>query len=272
MVNYYDILKVSQKATGTEIKSAYRRLARKLHPDRNTGSQDTALKFAAIAEAYAVLGDAKERIKYDRRLIDAKYLNNGDDDSLFTSGNPHARRWRRMAYNKRYASIINRMAAEQRKEEMAFQKAVFPAAALFLSSLLVTIFKPAIFARTVIIGRIIIVAIFIVAVIHLIRRVRDAFDRYTETDDNIHDSILDGTERVSKPYSRLVASAALIGGLLLCLAVGYFAGTQINFAADALPEMFDRELSLEFIFYPPIITLFVDLVHSFASGFFRSRR
>ncbi|MEO7539492.1 MAG: DnaJ domain-containing protein, partial [Pyrinomonadaceae bacterium] len=38
MVNYYDILKVSPKASGTEIKSAYRRLARKLHPDRNNGS------------------------------------------------------------------------------------------------------------------------------------------------------------------------------------------------------------------------------------------
>src|SRR5205085_4784281 len=50
MVNYYDILKVSPKASRTEIKSAYRRLARKLHPDRNNGSQETALKFAAIAE------------------------------------------------------------------------------------------------------------------------------------------------------------------------------------------------------------------------------
>ena len=77
MVNYYDILKVSQKASGTEIKSAYRRLARKLHPDRNNGSEETALKFAAIAEAYEILGKTKDRENYDRRLVDAQFNGNG---------------------------------------------------------------------------------------------------------------------------------------------------------------------------------------------------
>ena len=52
MVNYYDILKTSPKASNAEIKSAYRRLARKLHPDKNNGSEETARAFAAIAEAY----------------------------------------------------------------------------------------------------------------------------------------------------------------------------------------------------------------------------
>ena len=112
MVNYYEILKVSQKATGPEIKSAYRRLARKLHPDRNNGSEETALKFAAIAEAYEILGNAKERVRYDRRLLDAQYSSNGNGDSLFYSQNPHARRWRQMVYERRYNDIIDRMIAE----------------------------------------------------------------------------------------------------------------------------------------------------------------
>ena len=59
MANYYEILKVSPKASRTEIKSAYRRLARKLHPDKNHGSEETARAFAQIAEAWEVLGDAK---------------------------------------------------------------------------------------------------------------------------------------------------------------------------------------------------------------------
>jgi len=59
MVNYYDTLKVSPKASSAEIKSAYRRLARKLHPDVNNGSEETALKFAQIAEAYEVLGNSR---------------------------------------------------------------------------------------------------------------------------------------------------------------------------------------------------------------------
>ena len=84
MVNYYDILKVSPKASKAEIKSAYRRLARKLHPDKNQGSEETALKFAAIAEAYEILGNPKERIKYDRRMVDAQFTTSGQ---FKTNGN-----------------------------------------------------------------------------------------------------------------------------------------------------------------------------------------
>ena len=46
MANYYETLKVSPKASTNEIKSAYRRLARKLHPDKNDGSEQTARAFA----------------------------------------------------------------------------------------------------------------------------------------------------------------------------------------------------------------------------------
>src|SRR5687767_15444047 len=101
MVNYYETLKVSPKASKTEIKSAYRRLARKLHPDKNNGSEETALKFAAIAEAYEVLGKSRERNKYDRRLADHKFAGNGNGDTVFASANPHAARWRQMVYEKR---------------------------------------------------------------------------------------------------------------------------------------------------------------------------
>src|SRR5947208_1950260 len=100
MVNYYDVLKVSPQASGPEIKSAYRRLARKLHPDKNNGSEDTAVKFAAIAEAYEVLGNAKERSRYDRRLLDAQ-SSNTDGNGFFDSQNRHVRRWRQMVYEKR---------------------------------------------------------------------------------------------------------------------------------------------------------------------------
>src|SRR6187399_450168 len=122
MVNYYDVLKVSPKASGTEIKSAYRRLARKLHPDRNNGSEETALKFAAIAEAYEVLGNAKERVNYDRMMLEVQFNNGSNGDSVFASTNPHAKRWRQMVYEKRYNDIIDRMIAEERREAMAFQK------------------------------------------------------------------------------------------------------------------------------------------------------
>jgi curved DNA-binding protein CbpA len=266
MVNYYDILKVSPKASGTEIKSAYRRLARKLHPDRNNGSEETALKFAAIAEAYEILGNSRERVKYDRRLVDAQFREFTNGDSVFASENRHAKRWRQMVYEKRYNDIIDRMIAEERRETMAFQKVVYPLVALFVTAILATAFKPKIFANSEIIGKIIIVSIFIVGIIHIVGRIREGFERFTEVDDDIHESILDENERKPKPYSRATAGSVLTLGFLFCLGVGLFIGTLINFPADSMPSMFSANLKPEFIFYPPIVTFFVDLMHSFASS------
>ncbi|GMR10465.1 MAG: DnaJ C-terminal domain-containing protein [Anaerolineae bacterium] len=61
--DYYKILGVSRSADEKEIKSAYRQLALKYHPDKNPDSEE---HFKEINEAYEVLGDAKKRSKYDR--------------------------------------------------------------------------------------------------------------------------------------------------------------------------------------------------------------
>lgn len=264
MGNYYETLKVSQKASSNEIKSAYRRLARKLHPDKNNGSEETARAFAAIAEAYDVLRHPEEREKYDKRLLAAQYTRSANNDSVFTSSNFHAKRWRQMIYEHRYNEIINRMIAEERRESMALQKIIFPTVALFVSALVVGIFKPQLFVNSAIIGKIIVVTLFIAGVIHLVRRIREAFDRYTYHLDGLHDSILDGSEPVTKPYSRAAAAAFLIVGFGLCLGVGVLIGSQIPFASVSMPSLFSAHLGPEFVFYPPIFVLFVDLMHTFA--------
>jgi len=64
--DYYEVLGVSRTATDVEIKSAYRKLALKHHPDRNPGDHAAEEKFKESAEAYSVLADPDKRHLYDR--------------------------------------------------------------------------------------------------------------------------------------------------------------------------------------------------------------
>ena len=65
-IDYYKILGVDKKATDEEIKKAYRKLARKLHPDLNPNDKNAHKNFQQVNEANEVLGDPEKRKKYDR--------------------------------------------------------------------------------------------------------------------------------------------------------------------------------------------------------------
>ena len=64
--DFYQVLGVDRKAPIPDIKKAYRKLARKYHPDLNPGDKSAEAKFKEIQEAYAVLSDAKKRAQYDQ--------------------------------------------------------------------------------------------------------------------------------------------------------------------------------------------------------------
>jgi curved DNA-binding protein len=63
--DYYDILGVSKNASDEEVKRAYRKLAMKYHPDRNSNKKEAEERFKEINEAYAVLSDKEKRKQYD---------------------------------------------------------------------------------------------------------------------------------------------------------------------------------------------------------------
>ena len=86
--DYYEVLEVTRSSSDTEIKSSYRRLAMKYHPDRNQGDELAEEKFKEAAEAYSVLADEQKRGLYDRfghaGVSSATGAGGGFDPSVFT--------------------------------------------------------------------------------------------------------------------------------------------------------------------------------------------
>lgn len=84
--DYYDILGVSKSASAAEIKSAYRKLALKWHPDRNKEA-NASEKFKEISEAYEVLGNPEKKSKFDQ-FGHAAFNNGGGNPGGRAGGNP----------------------------------------------------------------------------------------------------------------------------------------------------------------------------------------
>ena len=66
MADYYEVLGVPKSASDDDIKKAYRKLAKKYHPDANPGDKEAEAKFKEASEAYAVLSDADKKRQYDQ--------------------------------------------------------------------------------------------------------------------------------------------------------------------------------------------------------------
>lgn len=70
MADLYSLLGVQRGASEAEVKKAYRKLAKELHPDRNKDNPKAAERFSEVAHAYDILSDADKRAQYDRGEID----------------------------------------------------------------------------------------------------------------------------------------------------------------------------------------------------------
>lgn len=92
--DYYDILGVSKKATGQELKSAYRKLAKKYHPDTNSGDAKAEQLFKEVTEAYNVLSDEEKRKLYDQFGHAAFDGSMGSNPNEYTTNGTGSYYWR----------------------------------------------------------------------------------------------------------------------------------------------------------------------------------
>jgi curved DNA-binding protein len=81
-MKYYDLLGLKPGASAAEIKSAYRKMAKQYHPDRNPGDPNAEDKFKSISEAYAVLSNEEKRRQYDQ-FGDAGFAQSGFKEDVF---------------------------------------------------------------------------------------------------------------------------------------------------------------------------------------------
>lgn len=262
MVDYYRILKISPRASAAEIKSAYRQMARKMHPDLNGGSEHAAKDFAKVAKAYEVLSDPQKRRSYDEQRLKAQH---NASDSVMFSDNPHARRLRRMAVQRRMDAVVDRLIERERRETMELQQTVFPVVALFLSTFFVSMLKPQFWATSGLLGKSILLTLFCISIWHLFGRLKAGFARYTYNAPPIHDSVLRDIED-EKPFSRGTAIWFLIVGVIISVGIGYAVGKYLEWIIlNMNRNFFSQNLQMELIFYPPIAVLLVDTVHYFAN-------
>lgn len=85
--DYYEVLGIKKEASGDEIKSSYRKLVKKYHPDKNPGDKVAEQRFKEVQEAYDVLSDPQKRSEYDQmKEAEKRGFNFGDIGDVFSQG------------------------------------------------------------------------------------------------------------------------------------------------------------------------------------------
>ncbi len=134
----YAVLGVPRSATGDDVKKAYRRLAKRLHPDLNPGNRTIEQQFKEVTAAYELLSDAGKRTQYDRGDIDAGGSNrsrgpasNGFRGSSGARGRPRSAEQDGPSLDEVIAEFLGR--GKRRESESAAAAADRPAQALRIS-------------------------------------------------------------------------------------------------------------------------------------------
>lgn len=275
VTNYYKVLGVKSSASRSEVKSAYRKLARLRHPDVNGGSEKAAHEFALLSKAYQVLMDPQERAYHDEQL--SAQANAGY--SILRSNNPHAQRARNLAVQARWDRVVDEVLERDRQEGRERQRAVFTTVSLFLSTFFVAMIKPHLWETFNFAGRAIVLTLFVIGVWHLATRLREYFAHYTYRPKTIQDSIMRDEEKPEQPFTRFSAYTFLLVGYAVSIGVGLIIGWHAQGFMSGLTMLIPREVAQtnmifysstmllipDLVVYPPIAVLIVDSMQALTS-------
>src|SRR5262245_12950517 len=217
MGDLYAVLGVNRTATSNEIKSAYRRLARKYHPDVNSDPAAQS-KFAQISEAYHTLIDPDRRKAYDRTGSASSAAHTRQPDSAAARAAPPA------PYPPRPAHSANTWLRREREETRARGKAVYTTVTLFVSTFFAAITAGLIVPPSEIsdlwkaLWLMILALLFVFGVRHLYTNLKEHFDYYTYRQPRI--SVTRPVRKSDKRFKRSDAVAFVIIGYLCSVGAG----------------------------------------------------
>jgi len=277
VIDYYRILGVKATASQAEIKSAYRKLARKYHPDVNRDSNTAAQQFALISKAYSTLSDAQERGYYDDQLNAQR----SRGYSILHSDNPHAKRARNLAIQAKWDRLVDEVLERDRRENRERQRAVFTTVSLFLSTFFVAMIRPQFWSVFSPFGRAIVLTLFVIGVWHLATRLKEYLAHYTYYPKRFQDSIIREDELPEQPFTRLSAYTFLPLGYALSIGIGLYIGWHTQDFFNDVTMLFRHQAAAvqssvlaytsaallvpDLVVYPPIAVLIVDTVQGIAS-------
>jgi hypothetical protein len=276
VTDYYKVLGIRRTASKSEVKSAYRKLARLRHPDVNRDSETAAREFALLTKAYRVLMDPQERAYYDEKLTAAATAGY----SILSSNNPHARRARNLTVQAKWDRVVDEVLEKDRQENRERQRAVFTTVSLFLSTFFVAMIRPQLWGTLSFVGSAILLTLFVIGVWHLVTRLREYLNHYTYRPKPIQDSLMVGEEKPEQPYTRFSDYTFLLVGYIVSVGFGlligwhaqeFLNGMSVFFrhVEGAKPNMlFVSSTALlipDLVVYPPIAVLIVDTMHAVTS-------
>jgi hypothetical protein len=277
VIDYYRLLGVKATASQAEIKSAYRKLARKYHPDVNHDSKSAAEQFALISKAYTILNDPQERAYYDDQLNTQRTRGY----SIFDSNNPHAKRAKNLAIQAKWDRLVDEVLERDRLENRERQRAVFTTVSLFLSTFFLALIRPQLWTVFNPFGRAIVLALFVLGIWHLTTRLKEYFAHYTYIPKTLQDTIIRESETPEQPFTRLSAYTFLLVGYALSAGIGLYIGWHTQDFFIDLNSLFRHQVAEvqssvvaytsaalvvpDLILYPPIAVLIIDTVHGIAS-------